>query len=144
MRGSKASEIDSVPCLSAPEEKQHQRRQMAIVGRSDPFLGLMEPQLVGISLKRHYRELARSLSVSARKLPANHRLLFPAQLAESAQYEVRATAQFGEGLVRTGNKKRLKVLVEGDLKTLRVEVDRLCGSVIARCGWIPISPLDGK
>jgi hexosaminidase len=118
----KASEIDSVPCLSAPEKSNTNVGKWLLW--DDPFLGLMEPQLAGVSLRRHYQKLARSLSASARKLPANQRLLFPAQLAKVLGLK----CELRRNLVRAyraKNKKRLQSLAAGDLKTLRVEVDQL-------------------
>ena len=56
--------------------------------------------------------------------PANHRLLFPAQLAKVLGLK----CELRRNLVRAyraKNKKRLKLLAAGDLKTLRVEVDQL-------------------
>ena len=47
----KASEIDSVPCLAAPE-KSHTNISKWLLWQ-DPLLGLMEPQLAGVSLRSH-------------------------------------------------------------------------------------------
>ena len=118
----KASEIDSVPCLSAPEKSDTNVGKWLLW--EDPFLGLMQPQLAGVSLRGHYQKLAQSLRTSARKLPANHRLLFPAQLAKvlSLKCELRRDLV---AAYHAGDVKRLKILMNGDLKTLQVEVDRL-------------------
>ncbi len=118
----RASEIDSVPCLSTPKKSNTNVGKWLLW--DDPFLGLMEPQLAGISLRGHYQKLARSLSASARKLPANRRLLFPAQLAKVLSLKCELRRHLVKAY-REGDKKRLKALVIGDLKTLRVEVDRL-------------------
>ena len=118
----KASEIDSVPCLSAPEKSNTNVGKWLLW--QDPLLGLMEPQLAGVSLRRHYEKLSVSLLASARKLPANHRLLFPAQLAKvlSLKCELRRDLV---AAYKAGDKKRVKTLMEGDLKNLRAEVDQL-------------------
>lgn len=118
----KPSEIDSVPCLTAPE-RSHTNVSKWLLWQ-DPLLGLMEPQLSGVSLRRHYRKLSDTLVAKARKLPANRRLLFPAQLAKvlSLKCELRRDLV---AAYKSGNKKRLRALAVGDLKTLQAEVDRL-------------------
>jgi hypothetical protein len=118
----KASEIDSVPCLAAPE-KSHTNISKWLLWQ-DPVLGLMEPQLARVSLRRHYQKLYDTLRVAARRLPANQRLLFPAQLSKVLSLK----AGLRRDLVaayKAGNRRRLRALIEGDLKSLRSAVDQL-------------------
>jgi hexosaminidase len=118
----KASAIDSVPCLYSPE-KSHTNVAKWLLWQ-DPFLGLMEPQLDGVSLRRHYEKLHGSLLAASGRFPANARLLFPAQLARvlSLKCELRRNLV---GAYRRRNKKRLQALVDGDLKALRLAIDQL-------------------
>ena len=118
----KASEIDSVPGVATPE------KSYTNVGKwllwQDPLLGLMEPQLAHLSLRQHYQKLHDTLRVAARKLPANQRLLFPAQLSKVLALK----SELRRDLVaayKTGNRKRLRVLIGGDLKRLRSALDEL-------------------
>jgi hexosaminidase len=118
----KPSGIDSVPSLAAPEKSNTNVGKWLLW--QDPFLGLMDPQLAGVSLRRYYKNLSNSLRASSQKLPANRRLLFPAQLARvlSLKCDLRRDLV---AAYKSGNKKRLRAIAAGDLKALRVEVDRL-------------------
>jgi hexosaminidase len=107
----KASEIDSVPCLARPE------RSCTNVGKwllwQDPLLGLMDPQLDGISLRHHYRKLSATLPVA-----------FPAQLARVLSLKCDLRRDLVRAY-RARDKRRLRALAAGDLKSLRVELDKL-------------------
>jgi hypothetical protein len=118
----KASEIDSVPCLASAEKSDTNVGKWLLW--QDPLLGLMEPQIAGVRLRRHYEKLHDSLLAAARRLPANRRLLFPAQLAKvlSLKSELRRNLV---AAYKTDNKKRLRVLGAGDLKALQVAVHQL-------------------
>ena len=118
----KASEIDSVPGLAAPG------RSHTNVGKwllwQDLMLGLMEPQLAHLSLRPHYQKLYGTLRAAARKRPTNQRLLFPAQMAKVLSLK----AGLRHDLIaayKAGNRKRLRTLIEGDLKRLRSAVGEL-------------------
>ncbi len=118
----KASEIDSVPCLAAPE------KSYTNVGKwllwQDPLLGLMDPQLDGFSLRSHYEKLADTLRKRARKLPENRRLLFPSKMAEALSLKCDLRRHL-VAAYKAKNRKRLKALVEGDLKKLRTTMRQL-------------------
>jgi hypothetical protein len=118
----KASEIDSVPGVATPE-KSHTNVGKWLLWQ-DPLLGLMEPQLAQLSLRRHYQKLHDTLRVAARKLPANQRLLFPARLSKvlSLKSELRRDLV---AAYKTRNRKRLRALIAGDLKRLRSALDEL-------------------
>jgi hypothetical protein len=118
----KASEIDSVPCLVAPE-KSHTNIGKWLLWQ-DPMLGLMEPQLARVSLRSHYQKLHTSLLAAARKLPANQRLLFPAQLSKVLSLKAGLRRDM-VAAYRAGNRRRLRALIEGDLKSLRSALDKL-------------------
>jgi hexosaminidase len=118
----RASGIDSVPCLAAPE-KSHTNIGKWLLWQ-DPILGLMEPQIAGVSLRGHYEKLHGDLLAASRKLTPNRRLLFPARLARVLSLK----SELRRGLVAAymaGNKKRMKTLVETDLKSLRKALDEL-------------------
>ena len=116
------SGIDSVPCLKRPEESNTNVSKWLLW--QDPFLGLMDLQLEGVSLRRYYSKLSDTLRTVSRKLPANRRLSFPAQLARvlSLKCDLRRNLV---AAYKSGSKKRLRALVTGDLRALRIEVDRL-------------------
>jgi len=118
----RASGIDSVPGLAAPE-KSHTNIGKWLLWQ-DPLLGLMEPQLARVSLRRHYQQLHDTLRVAARTSPANRRLLFPAQLSKVLSLKVGLRHDLVAAYKRH-NRKRLRALINGDLKSLRSEVDRL-------------------
>jgi hypothetical protein len=117
-----ASGIDSVPYLTSPE------KSYTNVGKwllwQDPLLGLMEPQIAGVALRGHYQKLHADLLAASRKLPANRRLLFPARLARvlSLKSELRRDLV---AAYKAGNKKRMKALVETDVRALRRALDEL-------------------
>ena len=111
----KASALDSVPCLASPE-KSHTNVSKWLLWQ-DPFLGLMEPQLAGVSLRKHYQKLSTSL-------PTEARLVFPSQLAKVLSLKCDLRRDFVHAY-RARNKKRLRALVKRDLKALRSELDKL-------------------
>jgi hypothetical protein len=118
----RGSGIDSVPYLATPEKSYTNIGKWLLW--QDPILGLMEPQIAGVSLREHYEKLHDHLLAASRKLPANRRLLFPARLARvlSLKSELRRELV---AAYAAGNKKRMKVLVQTDLKSLRAALDGL-------------------
>jgi hypothetical protein len=118
----RASGIDSVPCLTAPEKSNTNIGKWLLW--QDPILGLMEPQIAGVALREYYNKLHRDLLAASRKLPANRRLLFPAQLARvlSLKSELRRELV---AAYAAGNNRRMKILIQTDLKRLRAALDDL-------------------
>jgi hypothetical protein len=107
----RASEIDSVPCLARPDRSCTNVSKWLLW--QDPFLGLMDPQLDGVSLRSHYRKLSATLP-----------LAFPAQLAKvlSLKCDLRRNLLRA---YRARDNKRLRALVAAELNPLRAELDKL-------------------
>jgi hypothetical protein len=118
----RASGIDSVPCLAAPEKSNTNIGKWLLW--QDPILGLMEPQIAGVTLRGHYEKLHGDLLAASRKLPANRRLRFPARLAGvlSLKSELRRELV---AAYKAGNKRRMRALVGSDLRSLRKALDDL-------------------
>jgi hypothetical protein len=118
----KASELDSVPCLAAPEKSRANVSKWLLW--QDPLLALMDPEIEGCALRGHYEKLSAALFRAAKRTRASRRLLFPARLARALALKCDLRHNLAEAYV-AGNRRRLKRILEGDLVALRKAVDEL-------------------
>ena len=118
----RASELDSVPCLATPAKSWANVSKWLLW--QDPLLALMDPETEGCSLRAHYEKLSAALFRAARKTPASRRLIFPGRLARALALKCDLRRNLAEAYA-AGNRRKLRRICEGDLVALRKAVDEL-------------------
>jgi len=118
----KASDLDAVPCLESPDKSAANVSKWLLW--QDPMLAIMDPQLDGCSLRKHYANLAKNLLAAARKGPLARRLIFPARIAEALSLKCDLRRDLASAYAK-GDKRKLRRILNGDLLQLRKAVDRL-------------------
>lgn len=112
-----ASHLDSVPGMARPERSATNISKILLW--EDPFLAFADPHLKGVSLREHYRTLARTLENTSQP-----RLRFPAALARALTYKCELRRELARAY-KKHDKVRLRQLVSSDLGALRKEVNNL-------------------
>ncbi len=118
----KAAELDSVPCL-LDHARSHTNVSKWLLWQ-DPFLGLLDPEVEGFVLKKHYAELAETLAAAAEKDAASERLRFPTQVARVLSLKVDLRRNL-VAAYKAGDKQKVRSLLEWDLRDLQRETHEL-------------------
>jgi hexosaminidase len=118
----KAAELDSVPCL-VDHARSHNNVSKWMLWQ-DPFLGLLDPEVAGYSLKAHYTKLADGLSEAAEKDRASERLRFPTQIARVLGLKVELRRDL-VAAYRAGDRQKIRSILEWDLRDLQRETHEL-------------------
>jgi hypothetical protein len=115
----RASEIDAGPCAINPRSTNGNVSQWLLW--QDPLLAIMDPNMEGTGLKRHYKKLAEALKAAARKGASAGRLAFPAAIASALALKVNLRRDLASAYA-AGNRARLRRILKTDLMKLRKSV----------------------
>lgn len=118
----KAAEIDSVPSLKNPAQDANNASKWILW--QDIFLGMMDPQLDGYSLRADYEKLADHLMLALKKSPISRRLIFPSKIARAVAIKSELRRNIVAAYV-AGDKAEIARLLKTDVPALRKAVDEL-------------------
>jgi len=127
----RASDIDNFPHLKdrAPDDNNDSKWLLW----DDPLIGLCEPFQDGHSFRDHYAILSEELADASKTGQASRRLSFPAQISKVLALKCDCRKNLVEAY-RANDAKRLRRLLENEVRPLLAEVKRLWR--IHRAMWL--------
>lgn len=118
----RAAELDLVPGVANPAKSRTNAAKGLLW--QDPALPILDPQIRAEAVTRHYRRLADELGRAAKGEGLAERLAFPAAIARTLARKVPLRQALATAL-RTGNRRKLRILAERDLPGLIAAVQEL-------------------